>query len=151
MKYLAAYALLALGGKKDISTSKSIQPLMTSSPSLDPSALTLPTRTSRELSTPSRASPSTSWSLTDRSALAPQAPHPLLPLPLLPRRRPLKNNNPRRRRLPSPRSPSPLLRKKWTWAISSVDSLVIELYTPTIISTPSYKSHISIHYHPSLI
>lgn len=128
MKYLAAYALLALSGKKDISTFCSTQPPTISSLSSDLSDLKLPMTTSTELSKPSRESPSINLLLMDQSALEPADPLPsLLLLLLLQRRIPLplpKNNNPRRRKLPNPwRNP----RRRWIWEICSVDSYTIEL------------------------
>lgn len=111
---------------------------MTSSLSSDPLAPTLLTRTSSVLLIPSRAKPFTNSLLTDKNALATLV--LLLQLLLLllllrlQRRKPLrklpKNNNPRRKKLPSPRSLNP--KKKWTWAISSVDTLIIELYNPSL-------------------
>lgn len=52
MKYLAAYALLSLSGKKDVSKPTFIQALRTSSPSWEPSNLTQLMTRSAKLSRP---------------------------------------------------------------------------------------------------
>lgn len=112
MKYLAAYALLTLSGKKEISNYHSIQKLLTSrhcSARSDHRPLMM---TSIESSKASRASPSTSSSPTEPRRSAQDHPPELLP-PVLPRRRRLsRKNNKRRlhpRRLPLPH---PLRRRK---------------------------------------
>ena len=50
MKYLAAYALLSLSGKKDISNYCSSQKLLTSNPSSATLDLNVPTTISRDVS-----------------------------------------------------------------------------------------------------
>ena len=123
MKYLAAYALLALSGKKDISTSHPTQPpriLNPSSVAFNPMPL-MPKLT--RSSTLSRARLSTSSFLRVRadSELAPD----LLPPRSLTRRTIRRKKSPRRRR--RPRSPSPRRRrhpknnKMPIWEISSDD------------------------------
>lgn len=106
MKYLAAYALLALSGKKDISTSRSTQTPRTSR---DFSAASNPTplmQKSMRSSTLSEARPSTSSSLKDRADSA----TPPLPLPLrppirrMPRRKRRRKSLRRRRKNPRKRS-----------------------------------------------
>lgn len=128
---------------------------MTSSLSSDPLAPTLLTRTSSVLLIPSRAKPFTNSLLTDKNALATLVLLLLLLLLLLlrlqlrkPRRKLPKNNNPRRKKLPSPRSLNP--KKKWTWAISSVDTLIIELYNSSLsLHTPTHISLLLIILYPN--
>lgn len=124
MKYLAAYALLALSGKKDICTHQSTQPPMTSSPSSAASNPTPPMQKSTRWSMPSRVRPFTRSSLKVKAdsetllQLVPASP---------PRRRPrLRRKSPRRRRNPrrrkSPRSKHPKNNKMPIWEISSDDT-----------------------------
>ena len=66
MKYLAAYALLSLSGKKDICTFfSSSQPLLTLKKSSDLPTATLPTLTSTDWSKLWRVKMSTSWLQVD--------------------------------------------------------------------------------------
>ena len=60
MKYLAAYALLSLSGKKNISTNDFTQTLLTSNPFSATLDLKFPTTISRDVLTVSSPSPSTS-------------------------------------------------------------------------------------------
>jgi hypothetical protein len=105
MKYLAAYALLALSGKKDISTHLVIQPPRTSKPSSVASHRMPLTKKSIKSSPPPRENPSISSSTTGKRDS--EAPPPLPSQPrrrTLPRRRrrrrnPKRSNSPRRRLL----------------------------------------------------
>lgn len=105
MKYLAAYALLALSGKKDICTHLFIQPLVTSKLSSAVfNHMPLMPRSIKSLK-PAKENPSINSSLTDKvdwEAL-PQPPLPRLTRNKLPRNRSLKrkknlkrSNSPRR-------------------------------------------------------
>ena len=121
MKYLAAYALLALSGKKDISKNSFTQRQLTSSLFSATSDRRSQTMTSTDVSTPSRESPSTNSSPTDRRK-SDQAPLPPHPPP-----RPTKNNkrrrkSPRRRKLPLPPRKNRLTKTSET---SSVDALAL--------------------------
>lgn len=104
MKYLAAYALLALSGKKDISTPPLIQPQAILKPCSTASNPTLQMQRSTKSSRPSRERPSINSSLTDSHVW--EAHLPLLPRP---RRRRLPR---RRRRSQSPRRKNPR-RRSW--------------------------------------
>lgn len=81
MKYLAAYALLALSGKKDISNIWFIQKQLTSSPSSETSDLMSLTKMSIDALTASRENPFTNLSPMDKRksdlalALEPLLPH----------------------------------------------------------------------------
>ena len=66
MKYLAAYALLALSGKKDISNIWLIQKQLTSSPSSETSDLMSLTKMSIDALTASRENPFTNLSPMDK-------------------------------------------------------------------------------------
>ena len=146
MKYLAAYPLLTLSGKKDISTFLFTQTSTISNPSSDPSALKPPTMTSTAASTVSRANPSTSSLLRVPRRSDPLVP---LPLPLLARRKPLKNNNPRRRKKLRNPLPLPLLspRKRWTWATCSADYGYPYLNLPFL--SFKHRTERIVVYHPS--
>lgn len=99
MKYLAAYALLALSGKKDISTPSLIQPQAILKPCSTASNPTPQMQRSTKSSRLSRERPSINSLLTDSHVW--EARLPLLPRP---RRRRLPR---RRRRSPSPRRKNP--------------------------------------------
>ena len=136
MKYLAAYALLALAGKNNISTHHNTQPPKISKQSSPASNPTPTTTNSTELSRLWRENRSISWSLRvpRESELVDQ----LLLLEAKPKKkrsRPPKNNNPRRRK--SPKS-SRLMR---IWATSSVD--LIPLFKPYT----TYSVYHQIHHH----
>ena len=135
MKYLAAYALLALSGKKDISKNTFTQRQLTSSLFSATSDRRSLTMTSTDASTPSRENPSTNSSPTDRKKSA----RALLPLPPPPQPRPTKNNkrrrkSPRRRRLPLPPRKNRPTKISET---SSVDALALfkSPSSPSITST----------------
>lgn len=102
MKYLAAYALLALSGKKDICTHTLIQPLLTSKLSLAVfNHMPLIAR-SIKLSKPAKENPFTNLLLTDKADWEAQAP----PLPKLPtRNKPPRNRHPRRKSLKRSNNP----------------------------------------------
>lgn len=111
MKYLAAYALLALSGKKEISTPSSTQMHRILNPSSEAFNPTPPMKKSTRSSRPSEESPSINSSPKDR--LASEAPPPQLPPSPLKRRRLLRNNSPRRRsNNPRRRSSSPPRKRK---------------------------------------
>ena len=124
MKYLAAYALLALSGKKDISTLTSTQPPMTSNLSSAASNPTPAMLKSMKWSKHSRASPFTNSSLKDKadSEMLP----PLLLAKLLRRRSRRRRRSPRRRKNPrrrkSLRLKHPKNNKTPIWEISSDDT-----------------------------
>lgn len=99
MKYLAAYALLSLSGKKDISTNAPTQLLRTSKDCSEASNPTQLMTRSTKLSQLSRVKPSISSSEKARPVWEARLP----PLPRLRRRKPPK----RRRRSPSQRRRSP--------------------------------------------
>ena len=102
MKYLAAYSLLALSGKKDICRVEVIQLLPTSRPCWAASPPPPTTKTSTRSSVCSRASPSTNSSPQGRAVLVlpPPSHLPLLP-PLLPALPPRNSSPSPRRRSPS--------------------------------------------------
>ena len=127
MKYLAAYALLTLSGKKDISNTHLIQKQPISSPSLETSDLTSLMKTSIDASTALRENPFTNSLLRDRKKSDQALELQLLLLPqMLQRRR-------RRKRKNNKRKPHhhPLRKKKLTktWETCSVDAV------------PLFKSH----------
>ena len=144
MKYLAAYALLTLGGKTDISSPHLIQKPQTSSLSSETSDRKSLMRTSTESSVASRERSCTSWSLRVKreSEVAPL----LLLLPAPPRRKLLKSSKRRRK---SPRR-SPLLlppRKQLTRIseISSVDAIALFNITRISLHNLSHITYISSH------
>ena len=105
MKYLAAYALLTLSGKKDISNSHVIQKQLTSSHSSEPSDPTSPMKTSIDALRVLRENPSTNSSPKDkRETDLVLVPHqPPQPVTIQSRRRKrIKNNKRKRKLLPHP-------------------------------------------------
>lgn len=124
MKYLAAYTLLTLGGKKDISNSWSTQKPQTSSLSSETSAPKLPTRTSIESSAVSREKNSTNSSPVDLKRSEAVLLPPSLPVPPRKKKTLLKSNKRRKR---SPRSRPLLLPRKKNkmkiWEDSSTDPI----------------------------
>jgi hypothetical protein len=96
MKYLAAYTLLALSGKKDISISPLTQPPTTSRTSSPPPMSPSMTRKLPPSSTRSREKPSINS--LPRAAPSLELDPPLRPPRLLSRRSPRKRKSPRRRR-----------------------------------------------------
>lgn len=125
MKYLAAYALLALSGKKDICTHLLIQPLVTSKLSSTVFKLMpLIARSTKSLK-PAKENPSINSSLTDKVDWEAH-PQPLLPK-LTRKNLPRSRNLKRKKNLKRSNSPRKLKNhlknnKKQIWEICSDDT-----------------------------
>lgn len=142
MKYLAAYALLALSGKNNISTSCNTQPPMILKVCSVASNLPPPMMNLTELSSLWRESRFISLLLREPRELEQVDPLPLLQAKApLPRRKPLKNNNPRRKKSPR-RSKSPKSsRLTKIWEIYSAD--VITLFKPSYHYQTTNSNHLN--------
>ena len=125
MKYLAAYALLTLGGKTDISNPYLIQKPQTLSLSSETSDLRSQTKKSTESSAASRERSWTNWSLTELRRSVVLLPPLLLLVPPRPR---LPKSSKRRRKNQRSRPLLPPRKKKLTkiWVDSLTD--VIDLF-----------------------
>ena len=126
MKYLAAYALLALSGKTNISTQALIQPPRTLKLFSTASNLTLLTRNSTESWMLCRERAYTSSLPKEQKGLAPVLLLLLLQERLRRRRsRLLKNSNPRRRKNRRRRKNQRLRRLTRIWEICSADVIAL--------------------------
>jgi len=134
MKYLAAYALLALSGKKDICTSYLIQPLRILKLFSAVSSPTHLTMTSTKSSQLWRENLSINSLLKDNFVLVAVDLLQVEELQRLPkRRRLLKNNNPRKKKNQR-RKKSPKSKKMKIWEVSSIDCSALSHHILTIIN-----------------
>lgn len=127
MKYLAAYALLALSGKKEVSNAILTKTLEISKPSSEVSSPTPPMMKSTRSSMPSEERLFTSSLLRDRADwAAPLLLHPTRLIRKMLPRRTIKRKSPRRNNNLKRKLRRPLRRKKMLiWEICSVDQLPI--------------------------